>query len=85
MGEEVKADDPAVFSVKEIRELLQKNEGGIPRQTISNCRSVLMLDSMLKNRIRRNNLSGMTDLVGEVPWKRAGIPTMTDTDLHEIE
>jgi predicted P-loop ATPase len=85
MSEVVKEDDPAVFSVEEIRGLLQKSEGGIPRQTISNCRSVLMLDPMLKDRIRRNNLSGMTDLVGEVPWKRAGIPTMTDTDLHEIE
>ena len=87
MNEDVKAraDDPAVFSVEEIRGLLLKGENGIPRQTISNCRSVLMLDPMLKDRIRRNSLSGMTDLIGEMPWKRADSPTMTDTDLHEIE
>ena len=87
MNEDVKAraDDPAVFSVEEIRGLLLKGENGIPRQTISNCRSVLMLDPMLKDRIRRNSLSGMSDLIGEMPWKRADSPTMTDTDLHEIE
>ncbi len=81
----VRTDEPADLSVEEIRELLQKGEGGMPRQTISNCRLVLMLDPMLKERIRRNNLSSMTDLTGEVPWKRAESLTMTDTDLHEIE
>ena len=81
----VRTDDPAGLPVGEIRELLQKGEGGMPRQTISNCRLVLMLDPMLKERIRRNSLSGMTDLTGEVPWKRTGSLTMTDTDLHEIE
>ena len=72
-------------SAEGVRDTLQTNEKGIPRQTIMNCRKALLLDPLLQGKIRYNSLTGMTDLVGTMPWKRPDTPALTDTDLHEIE
>ena len=77
--------DSSKESIEEVRSLLQMNEKGIPRQTIMNCRKVLLFDPLLRDKIRYNSLTGMTDLVGTMPWKRPDTPALTDTDLHEIE
>lgn len=44
---------------------------------------VLDHDPSLKGRIRRNEMTGQTDIAGEVPWKRRGVH-MTDTDMHNL-
>ena len=72
-------------SAEGVRDTLQTNEKGIPRQTIMNCRKALLLDPLLQGKIRYNSLTGMIDLVGTMPWRRPDTPALTDTDLHEIE
>ena len=72
---------PTVDSVKA---MLSLNERGTVAQTIENAVTVLKFNPMLQNRIKRNELSGKTDIVASVIWKRDNI-SITDTDIYQIQ
>ena len=73
--------DEEMLTVEDVNEMLAHTDKGRTRQTIRNCVTVLQNDPMLKKAIRRNELSGRTDIVKEVPWERRNSSlTETDTD-----
>ena len=71
------------MEIEAIKESLEKRPNGTPRQTIENAVLILNNDPMLKNAIKRNELSGRVDIVKEVDWRRRST-TFTDTDFNNI-
>lgn len=69
--------------IEAIRDSLKKRPDGSPRQTIENVIEVLNNDPMLKDAIRRNELSCKTDIVMKMDWRRRS-KTFTDTDFNNI-
>lgn len=69
--------------IEAIRDSLKKRPDGSPRQTIENVIEVLNKDPMLKDAIRRNELSCKTDIVKKMDWRRRS-KTFTDTDFNNI-
>ena len=67
-----------------IRDSLIRTEKGSIANSIQNCKTVLERDPVLKNSIRKNLMTGQTDLVNPVYWPRTGI-MLTDTDQKNIE
>ena len=56
---------------------------GVVRQSIQNAVTVLLKDPLLAGRIRRNELTDKTEIIGDVGWKRRG-SAITDTDVNQI-
>lgn len=50
-----------------IRERLEKTNKGGTANSISNCQLILRHDPIFKGKIRRNELTGCTDIVGTMP------------------
>jgi len=72
-----------VYTVEEVKEMLdRKGKGGV-KQTLNNCVIALSNDPILAGGIKRNDLTCRTDIVCEVPWDRRGL-TLTDTDYNQI-
>jgi predicted P-loop ATPase len=71
-------------TVEDIRMDLEKNEKGMTYQTISNCMTVFQRDPLLKGAIRKNELSGKVDIVGNLGWHRTS-SGLTDTDVYQIQ
>ena len=69
--------------IEAIRDSLKKRSDGSPRQPIENVIEVLNNDPMLKDAIRRNELSCKTDIVKKMDWRRRS-KTFTDTDFNNI-
>ncbi len=69
--------------IEVIRDSLKKRPDGSPRQTIENVIEILNKDPMLKDAIRRNELSCKTDIVKKMDWRRRS-KTFTDTDFNNI-
>ncbi len=67
-----------------IRDSLIRTEKGSIANSIQNCKTALECDPVLKNSIRKNLLTGQTDLVNPVYWHRSG-NMLTDTDQRNIE
>ena len=67
-----------------IRDSLIRTEKGSIANSIQNCKTTLECDPVLKNSIRKNLLTGQTDLVNPVYWHRSG-NMLTDTDQKNIE
>ena len=67
-----------------IRDSLIRTEKGSIANSIQNCKTALECDPVLKNSIRKNLLTGQTDLVNPVYWHRSG-NMLTDTDQKNIE
>ena len=67
-----------------IRDSLIRTEKGSIANSIQNCKTALECDPVLKNSIRKNLLTGQTDLVHPVYWHRTGT-MLTDTDQKNIE
>ena len=68
-----------------IRENLIRNEKGNIDQGIQNCVAVFECDPLFQGAIRNNILSGRTDIVKNLGWKRdEGCPGITDDDLSNI-
>ena len=66
-----------------IRERLEKtNKGGIAN-SIANCQLILRYDPVFKGKICRNELTGCTDIVGTMPWRREGT-LLSDKDIPHI-
>ena len=70
-------------TVNDVRSMLKLTKDGNVKQTIANCRIILENDSMFKGAIRKNELSGRTDIVKETNWKRSTI-AFDDTDFNYI-
>lgn len=71
-------------TIEDIQADLAKNEKGITCQTINNCMVVLQRDPLLKGAIRKNELSGKIDVVGDLGWNRTS-SSLTDTDVYQIQ
>ena len=66
-----------------IKKKLELNTNGFVKQTIKNSVTVLEEDPLFKGKIRLNELSEMTDIVGDVFWDRSWM-TMDDIDRAHI-
>ncbi len=71
-------------TIEDIQADLARNEKGITCQTINNCMMVLQRDPLLKGAIRKNELSGKIDVVGDLGWNRTS-SSLTDTDVYQIQ
>lgn len=83
MNKSSNVEDTDNKEIEAIRDSLKKRFDGSPRQTIENVIEVLNNDPMLKDAIRRNELSCKTDIVKEMDWRRRS-KTFTDTDFNNI-
>ena len=75
--------DTEMSTVEDIRADLARNEKGNICQTINNCMLVFQRDPLLKGAIRKNELSGKIDIVGNLGWQRTS-SSLTDTDVYQI-
>ena len=75
------ADDTK--AIEAVKSGLKTTEKGNIRQTIENAIYVINNDPMLKDSIKRNELSCKTDIVKEMNWRRRS-KTFTDTDFNNI-
>lgn len=66
-----------------ICEKLEKTNKGSTANSIANCQLILRHDPIFKGKIRRNELTGCTDIVGEIPWQREGT-LLSDKDIPHI-
>ena len=80
-----KADDSSGLTIQDVQDSLNRNKEGRVLQTMFNCEMALTLDPIVGRKLRKNMMTGMIDLVGEVPWLRGPGLALTDTDVHEIE
>lgn len=71
-------------TIEDIQADLARNEKGITCQTINNYMMVLQRDPLLKGAIRKNELSGKIDVVGDLGWNRTS-SSLTDTDVYQIQ
>ena len=70
-------------SVQDIQTDLARNNKGNVCQSIDNCMTVFQRDPLLKGAIRKNELSGKIDIVGNLGWKRTS-SSLTDTDVYQL-
>ena len=75
--------DSEMSTVEDIRADLARNDKGNSCQTINNCMLVFQRDPLLKGAIRKNELSGKIDIVGNLGWQRTS-SSLTDTDVYQI-
>lgn len=76
-------EERADYEIEMIRESLEKNDKGQPKQSLNNCTIVLREDPLLKGALQRNMLRGMTDLTKDMPWYQRST-SITDTDVNNI-
>ena len=70
--------------IEATRDALEVNEKGMPERTIANCQTALELDPVMKGAFRKNQLTGLIDVVRPMFWHREGI-RFTDNDLTMTE
>lgn len=70
-------------SVEDIQTDLARNNKGNICQSIDNCMTVFQRDPLLKGAIRKNELSGKIDIVGNLGWERTS-SSLTDTDVYQL-
>lgn len=75
--------DDEMSSIEYIRTDLVRNDKGNVCQSIDNCMTVFQRDPLLKSAIRKNELSGKIDIVGEMGWERTSC-SVTDTDVYQL-
>ena len=63
-------------------DLVRNNKGNIC-QSIDNCMTVFQRDPLLKGAIRKNELSGKIDIVGDLGWERTS-SSLTDTNVYQL-
>ena len=76
--------DNEFSTVESVNANLARTHKGKVKQTIDNAMIIFYQDSILKNAIKKNELTGKTDIVKELGWRRhsSGI---TDTDEYQIQ
>lgn len=82
-ADQLDAAKQELFPEDAVREKLELNKNGLVKQTIANCVKALEEDPVLRGKIRLNELSEMTDIVGDVPWERSWV-TLDDIDRSHI-
>ena len=70
-------------SAEDIQADLVRNNKGNICQSIDNCMTVFQRDLLLKGAIRKNELSGKIDIVGDLGWERTS-SSLTDTDVYQL-
>ena len=70
-------------SAEDIQADLVRNNKGNICQSIDNCMTVFQRDPLLKGAIRKNELSGKIDIVGDLGWERTS-SSLTDTDVYQL-
>lgn len=80
-----RAEYPGELTTEDVQASLSRNKAGRVMQTMFNCQTALNLDPVIGGKLRRNQMTGMIDLVGEVLWNRGPGISLTDMDVHEIE
>lgn len=70
-------------SVEDIQTDLARNNKGNICQSIDNCMTVFQRDPLLKGAIRKNELSGKIDIVGNLGWERTS-SSLTDTEVYQL-
>jgi len=76
--------DAEMCTVEDVRFELAKTDKGYICQTINNCMITFHRDPVLKGAIRKNELSGKIDVVGNLGWQRTS-SSVTDTDMYQID
>ena len=66
-----------------IKSQLILKQHGFPKQSMVNCRFILENNPVLKEMIKKNEISGNVDIVGKMPWARCTM-AITDTDINYI-
>lgn len=76
--------DNEFSTVESVNANLARTHKGKVKQTIDNAMIIFYQDPILKNAIKKNELTGKTDIVKELGWRRhsSGI---TDTDEYQIQ
>lgn len=75
-----------MLTTEDVNNMLVHTDKGKTKQTIRNCVTILLNDSVLKKAIKRNELSGRMDIVKEVSWERRNnSSTVTDTDEYNLK
>ena len=76
--------DNEFSTVESVNANLARTHKGKVKQTIDNAMIIFYQDPILKNAIKKNELTGKTDIVKELEWRRhsSGI---TDTDEYQIQ
>lgn len=69
------------MTVEDVRRALGENSHS--ENSLVAAKFVLDHDPNLKGAICRNEMTGQTDIIKPVPWKRRGIH-LTDTDMHNL-
>ena len=72
-----------ISSAEDIQADLVRNNKGNICQSIDNCMTVFQRDLLLKGAIRKNELSGKIDIVGDLGWERTS-SSLTDTDVYQL-
>jgi len=72
------------LTAEDVAAELAVTDKGLVRQSIQNAVTVLLKDPLLAGRIRRNELTDKTEIIGDVGWKRRG-SAITDTDVNQIQ
>jgi len=75
--------DDEMSSIEDIQTDFVRNDKGNVCQSIDNCMTVFQRDPLLKSAIRKNELSGKIDIVGEMGWERTSC-SVTDTDVYQL-
>lgn len=83
MGRCRKVLEEEMSSAEDIQADLVRNNKGNICQSIDNCMTVFQRDLLLKGAIRKNELSGKIDIVGDLGWERTS-SSLTDTDVYQL-
>ena len=71
------------WTIEQVRESLSRTEKGQPANTIENCRTVFVHDSLLRGAVRLNLLTDRVDIVRDLGWRRS-TSALADTDVKYL-
>ena len=71
-------------SAEDIQADLVRNNKGNICQSIDNCITVFQRDPLLKGAIRKNELSGKIDIVGDLGWERTSSSLVDKEEFHKL-
>ena len=78
--EQLKEVGEELLPTEMLRENLELNDKGNPKQTIGNVVTILEQDPLLAGAIKLNELTERVDIVKDLGWVRSG-PVLNDTDM----
>ena len=75
--------DEEYCTAEDIMESLERTEKGSVKGSLENCMYVLRHDPILREAIKKNEMTGRINLVKNLGWNRAGA-SITDNDEYQI-